>query len=117
MAASVILNLISRSDRPFSAMLDELMCFHSTGEVNFEVEDKEAALRKLKEAFADGKQDELDGITISYGTVTDKDWWWVNLRASNTEPLLRMNLESDNLDIMNQRKEQVFEILGVHPEA
>jgi phosphomannomutase len=112
-----VLNLISRSDRPFSAMLDELMCFHSTGEVNFEVEDKEAALRKLKEAFADGKQDELDGITISYGTVTDKDWWWVNLRASNTEPLLRMNLESDNLDIMNQRKEQVFEILGVHPEA
>ncbi|MDP6849911.1 MAG: phosphomannomutase/phosphoglucomutase [Planctomycetota bacterium] len=111
-----VMNLISRSDKPFSEMLDELMPYHSTGEVNFKVEDKLAAIEKLKVHYSDGKQDSLDGITIAYGEPTAKDWWWVNLRMSNTEPLLRMNLESDSLEIMESRTAEVMEVLGVEPE-
>jgi phosphomannomutase len=111
-----VLNLVSRSDRPFSEMLDELMCYHSTGEVNFKVEDKLGAIEKLKAHYGDAEQDELDGITIAYGDTSEHDWWWVNLRMSNTEPLLRMNLESDNRAVMEARTREVMEVLGVEPE-
>ncbi|MBO47218.1 MAG: phosphomannomutase/phosphoglucomutase [Planctomycetes bacterium] len=111
-----VMNLISRSDKPFSAMLDELMPYHSTGEVNFKVEDKLAAIEKLKNHYSDAEQDSLDGITIAYGDPAAQGWWWVNLRMSNTEPLLRMNLESDSLEVMENRTTEVMEILGVEPE-
>lgn len=112
-----VLNLVSQSDQPFSAMVDELMCFHSTGEVNFEIEDKAGAIQKLRTHFADGDQDDLDGVTICYGEVATPGWWWVNLRASNTEPLLRMNLESDSLAMMKEKKAEVISLLGVEPKA
>ena len=114
----MVLNLVSRSDKPFSAMVDELMLYHSTGEVNFHLEDKRGAMDKLKEVFHDADNiDELDGVTISYGTSTQPGWWWVNVRPSNTEPLLRMNLESDDKSKMEEMTKQVIEILGVEPEA
>ena len=112
-----VLNLLSRSDKPFSAMVDELMCYHSTGEVNFRVEDKEGALNRLRAAFPDGEQDELDGVTISYGRPDREGWWWVNLRPSNTEPLLRMNLESDDRGKMEEMTSRVIQVIGVQPET
>jgi phosphomannomutase len=112
-----VLNLVSRSDKPFSEMVGELMRYHSTGEVNFEVEDKVGAMNKLKAAFSDADIDELDGVTIAYGKPDQAGWWWVNLRASNTEPLLRMNLESDDRGKMETMTERVFDILGVQPTA
>lgn len=114
----MVLNLVSRSDKPFSEMLDELMCYHSTGEVNFHVEDKAGAMQRIKEEFSDATSiDELDGVTVAYGDVTQTDWWWVNVRASNTEPLLRMNLESDNKEKMEEMTKRVIEIIGSEPEA
>jgi phosphomannomutase len=110
-----VLNLLSRSERPLSELVNELMCYHSTGEVNFEVEDKAGALQKLKNAFPDGLIDELDGVTIAYGKPDQPGWWWVNLRPSNTEPLLRMNLESDDPDQMKSMTEKVYDVLGVQP--
>lgn len=116
MALLSVLNLVARSGRPFSAMLDELMKYHSTGEVNFRVADKAAALAKVRRAFADaGSVDELDGVTIAYGAVTKPGWWWVNLRPSNTEPLLRMNLESDDRGRMEEMTRKVIGILGAEP--
>ncbi|RMH02529.1 MAG: phosphomannomutase/phosphoglucomutase [Planctomycetota bacterium] len=111
-----VLKLVTAADRPFSALLDELMPYHSTGEVNFRVEDKQAAIDRLRAHFADGRQDDLDGITIAFGEPGSSGWWWVNLRPSNTEPLLRMNLESDRREIMEQRAAEVIEVLGVEPE-
>lgn len=113
-----VLNILSRQERPFSEILDELMRFHSTGEVNFHIEDKAGAMAKLKEVFHDASSvDELDGVTIAYGEVTTPGWWWVNVRPSNTEPLLRMNLESDDRGRMEEMTAKVIEILGAEPEA
>lgn len=111
-----VLNLLSRSKQPLSALADELMPYFSTGEVNFEVADKRAAIDKLKAHFAGGRQDELDGVTIAFGEPARPGWWWVNLRPSNTEPLLRMNLESDRREVMERRAEEVFAVLGARPE-
>lgn len=111
-----VLELVAASPRPFSAMLDELMKYHSTGEVNFQVADKAAALATVRAAFADATSvDELDGVTIAYGDVRRPGWWWVNLRPSNTEPLLRMNLESDDRGRMEEMTRKVIALLGAQP--
>ena len=91
------LNLLSRPEnqsRPLSELVEALRRYHATGEINFRVDDTAASIAKIKEAFQDGRQDELDGITVEYGDLGDPDWWWFNVRASNTEPLLRLNLEA-----------------------
>ncbi len=112
-----VLSLVSRSDRPFSAMVGELMRYHSTGEVNFRVPDPKAAIAAIKGQFGDGRVDELDGITVAYGEVGTPGWWWFNLRPSNTEPLLRMNLEADDRSRMEDMTARVIAALGVEPEA
>ncbi len=111
-----VMSLLARSQRPFSALLDELMKYHSTGETNFVVADKNAALAKLKQAFHDATSvDELDGVSIAYGDVRRPGWWWVNVRPSNTEPLLRMNLESDDRGRMEEMTRKVIAVLGAEP--
>jgi phosphomannomutase len=110
------LNLLSRSKTPFSALVADLRRYHSTGEVNFHVADKPAAIAALKKRYADGRQDELDGITVEYGDVGDGDWWWFNVRASNTEPLLRLNLEAATAGERDRRRAEIIGMLG-EPEA
>ena len=61
-----------------------------SGEINTHVDDVAAVIERVSAALADGRQDHLDGLTVDYDT------WWFNLRPSNTEPLLRLNLEADD---------------------
>jgi phosphomannomutase len=110
------LNLISRSPRPFSELVEGLRRYHSTGEINFHVADKDAAIRALKQKYADGRQDELDGITVEYGDLADAQWWWFNVRASNTEPLLRLNLEARSREMCDLRRDELVSLLG-KPDA
>lgn len=111
-----VMNLISNSDKPFSAMVDDLLRYHSTGEVNFHVPDPRAAIEEIRGKFADGEQDTLDGVTIRYGELQQPGWWWFNLRPSNTEPLLRMNLEADDKSRMEDMTAKVIRALGAEPE-
>jgi phosphomannomutase len=66
--------------------------YSQTGEVNFQVEDKDAKIRELADAYKKGQIDYLDGITVDLGD------WWFNVRKSNTEPLLRLNLEASRME-------------------
>ena len=106
------LSLAENSDKPVSALLADLRRYHSTGEINFRVEDKDAAIASLKEKYADGKQDELDGITVEFGDLSDPDWWWFNVRCSNTEPLLRLNLEASTAAERDSRRDELVALLG-----
>ena len=112
-----VMGMLSRSSVPFSVLADEVMRYPSTGEVNFQIEDKGGALRRLQEAFPHGEADFLDGVTLSHGDLGDSDWWWVNLRPSNTEPYLRMNLESENQSLMDEKFSEVVRVLEASPEA
>ncbi|MDF1799880.1 MAG: phosphomannomutase/phosphoglucomutase [Planctomycetota bacterium] len=113
-----MVTVLSFLDRPenrgqsVSELLADLRRYHSTGEVNFEVPDKDAAIAGLKARFADGRQDELDGITVEYGDLGDADWWWFNVRASNTEPLLRLNLEAATAAVRDARRDELVSLLG-----
>ncbi len=98
--------------KSFSELLARVRRYHATGEVNFHVEDKAAAIAELKRRYADGRSDELDGITVEFGKLGEREWWWFNVRPSNTEPLLRMNLEASRPELREQKKKELIALLG-----
>ncbi|ODS31436.1 MAG: phosphomannomutase [Candidatus Scalindua rubra] len=100
-----VLNVLSRKNVPMSNLIAPLKRYYSTGEINFEVEDKNKKIKQIAERFKDGKIDYLDGITIEYND------WWFNVRKSNTEPLIILNLEGKTKAIMEQWKKQVIDII------
>jgi phosphomannomutase len=106
------LNLLSRERRPFSALVQDLRRYHATGEINFHVEDKAAAIAALKRRYHDGRADDLDGITVEYGDLSERFWWWFNVRPSNTEPLLRLNLEASTAALRDQKRDEIVALLG-----
>ena len=114
-AMVTVLNFLSlpeNCDKPVSDLLADLRRYHSTGEINFRVEDKDAAIASLKEKYSSGRQDELDGITVEFGDLSDADWWWFNVRCSNTEPLLRLNLEASTAAERDSRRDELVALLG-----
>jgi phosphomannomutase len=80
--------------------------YHASGEINSTVADQDAAVRRVRSAFGGrGEADELDGLTVS------GDGWWFNLRASNTEPLLRLNAEAADETTMTAVRDEVLDLL------
>ena len=107
-----MLNLLALKKSPVSALIAPLKKYSATGEINMEVKDGGAILTELEKQYADGRQDHLDGLSVDY------DSWWFNLRASNTEPLIRLNLEAGSADEMESRKAEVLSIVRrVDPSA
>jgi len=101
-----LLQIISQDGRKVSEIMKELSIYAKEPEINFEVKDKNAILEKIKEKYSDGKQDFLDGITVEY------DNWWFNVRASNTEPLLRLTIEADTEELRAQKQKELTEIIA-----
>jgi phosphomannomutase len=102
-----VLTLLSQQpDEPLSALIKPLRRYATTGEVNFEVADKKAAIKTLAQTFSDGKVDFLDGVTVEYAD------WWFNCRPSNTEPLLRLTLEAKTPQLKDEMFEKLVAILG-----
>ena len=100
-----VLNILSEWDDKFSNILTPLRRYYSTGEINFEVIDKDEKIKRLAERFANGRVDYLDGVTVEY------DDWWFNVRKSNTQPLLRLNLEAKTKEIMESKMKEVIRII------
>ena len=87
-ASMVVLSEMARSGEPLSVMRKPFERYSSSGEINTHVDDPAAVIRRVAGEFAQFPQDMLDGLTVDAGD------WWFNLRPSNTEPLLRLNLEA-----------------------
>jgi len=105
-AAMVVLELMSKSDQPLSKLLEPFRRYADSGEINTEVADPVGAVEAMSDfVAAQGTPvDMLDGLTVDYGD------WWYNLRPSNTEPLLRLNVEARTED---QCKRHVDEVLSL----
>ena len=101
-----VLNLMVREGKPLSEIVAPVDRFASTGEVNFEVLDKDGKIEEIRERYRDAEQDTLDGITISYPD------YWFNVRKSNTEPLLRLMLDAHNQALLDARFQELCKILG-----
>lgn len=105
-AMLMVMQILQRDGVKLSQLARPLMRYPATGEVNFVVEEKDAMIASLKETFADGEISELDGVTVTYPT------FWFNVRKSNTEPLLRLNLEADDEATMADARARLLSILG-----
>src|SRR5687768_9835627 len=102
----LLLELISLRGRKLSEILASYReRFFLTGEINTPVADVAQKLRELEERFADGRVTHLDGISVDY------DDWHFNVRPSNTEPLLRLNLEAMSEELMEQKRDEVLDLI------
>lgn len=98
-----VLDIVASRDRPIDELIEPFEQYEQSGEINFEVDDKDGCIEHLSEQYDEHAQDRLDGLTVNAGS------WWFNLRKSNTEPLLRLNLEADNEALMKEKVEEVQE--------
>ncbi|MEH0146488.1 phosphomannomutase/phosphoglucomutase [Corynebacterium sp. Q4381] len=107
-AALHVLAALAEQDKPLSELMAEYERYVASGEINSEVEDQQATMQRVVDAFADRASDVdyLDGVTVS---LKDSKAWF-NVRASNTEPLLRLNVEAPTAEAVD---ELVAEVLGV----
>ncbi len=107
-AMLTVAELVGRQEKPISELLDPIDPYFRSGEINSEVEDQEAVLKKVEERFSereDTKIDHLDGLTVDLGD------WWFNLRPSNTEPLLRLNVEASDRETLERERDELLNLI------
>jgi len=104
-AALIVLERLSQAGVPLSALLQPYRRYHASGEINSEVEDQLGTIERIAAAFSDGRQDRTDGLTVEY------DDWWFNVRPSNTEPLLRLNVEARTPELLEEKTAAVLAVI------
>lgn len=110
LAAMHVLAEFGMQQLPLSELAKQYNPYFLSGEINSTVSDVPAAKDRIKAAFAHRAEfDEFDGITAKGGDETS--WWWFNVRASNTEPLLRLNVEARDESVMEQIRDEVLELI------
>ena len=101
-AALLVLELVSESGKKLADLVAPLRKkYFISGEINFEVKDQNAVIARLKEKYADGKISYIDGVSVEYSD------WHFNVRPSNTEPFIRLNLEAKTKKMMEEKKKEV----------
>lgn len=100
-----LLNLMTETGKTISELVAGVQRYFHSGEINSEVEDKDAVLMQLREKYADGQSSDLDGLKIDYPD------WWFNVRPSNTEPLLRLTMEADTEALMIEKRDELLGII------
>lgn len=99
------LQFLSGEKRPFSEMVAPYEKYYASGEINRKVDDQKAALERIKEAYNGGKITEIDGVSVEYPD------FWFNVRTSNTEPLVRLNLESRSRQLTDEKTKEVLAVV------
>ena len=105
-AFACMLSVVSKQDKSLSELMAPYYKYSHSGEINFHVEDKDAKIREIAEKYKTAQVDYLDGITVDF-----KDWWF-NVRKSNTEPMLRLNLETSNPQMLEEKLAELKGMLG-----
>ncbi len=105
LAAIMIINLLNETGGKLSEFTRQLKRYYHSSEINSDVADKEAMMKKLKKIYRDGKLDELDGVRIDYPD------WWFNVRPSNTEPKLRLNVEAKSKELMEEKRDELLKLI------
>jgi len=100
-----LLQIISAENKLVSHIVKELSIYAPPFQQNFKIKNIPVVLEKVKEKYATGKQDFLDGITVEY-----KDWWF-NVRPSNTEPLLKLTIEADTQELLEEKKKELTKFI------
>jgi len=105
----IVSEIVSKENKKLSILIDEFRKYRTIEETNVQVPDKNAKLNEIESIYKKlkpNKISKLDGITIEF------DDWWFNVRPSNTEPLLRLNLEADSENLMEEKKKELLSVLS-----
>nr|MBN2277316.1 phosphomannomutase/phosphoglucomutase [candidate division Zixibacteria bacterium] len=101
----VCLELLSKSDRPLHQKIAEIDPYFRSGEINSKVESARDKIEEIADHFSGGEQDRIDGLTVDFGD------FWFNLRPSNTEPLLRLNVEAKTKELLDKKVAEILKIV------
>lgn len=101
----VCLELLSVENQPLHEMIKAIDPYFRSGEINSKVESIPDKIEQIKEAYQGGQQDTEDGLTVVF------DDFWFNLRPSNTEPLLRLNVEADSAELLKQKTDEIVNLI------
>ncbi len=105
-AALLVIQAISDSGEKLSELVDKYRKYYMPPEINFEIEDKLAVLNRIKERFKDAETDETDGLSVDYPD------WWFNIRISNTEPVIRLNIEGLNKKLVDSKLKILTDVIN-----
>lgn len=122
LAAMHVLAEFGAQDKPLSQFASDFSPYSQSGEINTKVDNVNVALERVREAFTGrGAFDTLDGLTVSGGSLDNealppvpgerRNFWWLNVRASNTEPLLRLNVEGGTPELMAAIRDEALAII------
>jgi phosphomannomutase len=104
-ASMVVMDQMSKAGKPLSELLAPLRRWHDSGEINTEVSDQQAVTKRISDAYPKDRQDRLDGLTVEF-----EDWWF-NVRPSNTEPLLRLNVEARTEELLKEKTAETLALI------
>ena len=110
-AAVVALGELSAAGTPLSETLAPFRKYFDSGEINSRVEDQQGTIEELARTLADGREDRLDGLTVEF------EDWWCNVRPSNTEPLLRLNLEARTPELLREKTAMMLALIRGEGDA
>ena len=108
LAAMHVLAELAETGKTMSELASDLNPYFMSGEINSEVDDVSSTTERVINGFPEAKLERLDGVTLE---VLGEEWWWLNLRPSNTEPLLRLNVEAVNERTMKKIRDQALSII------
>lgn len=103
--AIFLLNLMARTGKKLSELVNAVKRYYHSGEINLKVTDAEKLFRSTKARYGDGITSELDGIKVTYPD------WWFSLRTSNTEPLVRLNLEANTAQLLETKRGELLALI------
>ncbi len=101
LAALLVMEKVARTGKKLSELIEPLRRYAHSGEINFEIEDTERAMRALEERYGMGRVGKIDGLRVDF------DDWWFSVRPSNTEPVLRLVLEAKSLELMEEKRDEL----------
>jgi phosphomannomutase len=113
---ALLFEILSLENKKLSQIVKDVYCYYESGEYNFELPentDKDQLLKKLVDKYSRGEINWLDGISVDFEN------WRFNIRSSNTEPLIRLNLEAENETLMKEKLDDLFNFIlafGLKPK-
>ena len=106
-----MLTRLARGEATVSQLMEPFRRYKSSGEINTRVVDQHGTIERIAAAFTDGRQDRTDGLTVEF------DDWWFNVRPSNTEPLLRLNVEAKTEERLKEGTQAVLDLIRAEEEG
>jgi phosphomannomutase len=103
---SKVLEILSQTDKPMSELVAPLKKYYHSGEVNFETTKADKILAEVEKKYSSGQIKKIDGLTVEYPN------WRFNLRKSNTEPLVRLNLEANSADLLDEKRKEITDLIN-----